>query len=276
MQDEVSQESVQKLLKGVSIPPRPALLQAVDAELSRGNPSLQAIAALITKDVGISAAMLRTLNSPLFGLRRKVGSVEHAVQLLGMRNVRNIVTGLVLRSAVDPGPKLERFWDSAEKVASINAYISTLLPSIPREECYTFGLFRDCGIPILIQRFPDYTDTLRAAAGDPRPLTAVEDERHGTTHATVGHFVARLWGLSGNVCEAILRHHDSGCLDDKGGAHPIANALVAINMLAEHLNETAQRMREDAFWKVRGGDVLGYLGLSHSDYEDLREHVASS
>ena len=67
---ELSPEGIEKLLKGVTIPPRPALLLALDAELNSDDPDLKVIEALITKDIGVSAAMLRTLNSPLFGLSR--------------------------------------------------------------------------------------------------------------------------------------------------------------------------------------------------------------
>ena len=186
MDHELSPEGIDALLNGVAIPPRPSLLLSLDAELKSDSPNPKVVEALITKDVGVSAAMLRTLNSPLFGLSRKVGSVLQAVQLLGMRNVRNVVTGLMLRNAAGGGASLERFWDSAEKVASINAHICSLLPSVPREECYTFGLFRDSGIPMLMQRFPDYRETLRIAAVDPRPMTEVEEERHGTSHAHRG------------------------------------------------------------------------------------------
>jgi HD-like signal output (HDOD) protein len=207
MEHELSPEGIGALLNGVTIPPRPSLLLSLDAELKSDSPNPKVVDALITKDVGVSAAMLRTLNSPLFGLSRKVGSVLQAVQLLGMRNVRNVVTGLMLRNAAGGGASLERFWDSAEKVASINAHICSLLPRVPREECYTFGLFRDSGIPMLMQRFPDYRETLRIAAVDPRPMTKVEEERHGTSHAAVGHVIGRVWGLSDTVRAAILHHH---------------------------------------------------------------------
>lgn len=276
MDTELSLEGIDALLNGVTIPPRPSLLVSLDAELKSDSPNPKVVEALITKDVGVSAAMLRTLNSPLFGLSRKVGSVLQAVQLLGMRNVRNVVTGLMLRNAAGGGASLERFWDSAEQVASINVLVCGLLPRVPREECYTFGLFRDCGIPMLMQRFPDYRETLRLAAGDPRPMTEVEDERHGTSHAAVGHVIGRVWGLSDTVRAAILHHHEVDLFASADDTHPMSHTLVAINILAEHLNDTAQRMREDRQWARHGNEVLDYLGLSNTDYTDLREHVQHS
>jgi HD-like signal output (HDOD) protein len=272
---ELSLEGVEQLLKGIAIPPRPALLVDLNEELKSSEPDLKRVAGLVSKDVGISAAMLKTLNSPLFGLRSKVGSVSQAVQMLGARNVRNVITGLVLRSAMGGAPNLERFWDSAEKVASIDAYLCSVLPKTPREEAYLFGLFHDCGIPVLMMRFDDYRDTLRNAAGDDRPLTEVEEERHGTNHATVGYVVARSWGLSDVICQSILRHHDLDMIDDADSTHPLARTLVAVNFLAEHLNDTSLRMRQDSQWERYGEMILGYLGLTQSEYSELREDVVA-
>ena len=273
MSVEVSQADLEALLNKVTIPPRPALLIELDMELKRPEPSLKAIAALVGKDVGLSATMLKTLNSPLFALRNKVGNINQAVQILGIRNVRNIVTGLVLRKSVGHAQNLERFWDSAEKVATINAYLCSILPNAPREEAYTFGLFRDCGIPILMQRFPTYRDTLKRAAGNERPMIVIEDEQHGTNHATVGYMVARSWGLSDLISQSILRHHDSDMINGKDSSAPLVNTLIAINILAEHLNDEALHMRQDSQWDLVGGMVLDYLGLRQSEYAEIQDEV---
>ncbi len=271
---ELSVAGVEQLLKGITIPPRPIVLIEVDQELKRPEPDLKKVAGLIARDVGVSAAMLKTVNSPLFGLRSKVGSVLQAVQLLGARNTRNVVTSLVLRSTMGgAATSLERFWDSSEKVASISAYICTMLPKAPREEAYTFGIFHDCGIPALMQRFGDYRDTLKIAGGDSRPPTEVEEERHGTNHATIGYLIAHSWGLSDVICQAIQRHHDLGALGDDDSFSPMARVLVAVNFLAEHLHETSLRMRDDRQWVQGEGIVLDYLGLTHGEYAELSEDV---
>ncbi len=55
----------------------------------------------------------------------------------------------------------------------------------------------------------------------------------------------------------------------------MAYTLVAINILAEHFNDTAQRMRDDTHWAARGHNALDYLGLSNTDYTDLRDYLQS-
>ena len=83
MTDEISLEESKKLLQGVNIPPRPQLLMEVDKELGKDDPDLRKIAGIVSKDMAISGAMLKTLNSPFFGLRTKVTNVSQAAQMLG-------------------------------------------------------------------------------------------------------------------------------------------------------------------------------------------------
>lgn len=273
---ELSTEGVERILQGVSIPPRPALLTEVDRELQAADPDLRRIASTISKDVGISAAILKTLNSPLFALRSKVGNVSQAVMLLGARNTRNVITGLALRYSLDgSGANLERFWDSAEKVASINAYLCSRLPRAPREDAYALGLFRDVGIPLLMQRFPTYRETLKIAASEERVLTDIEQLRHGTSHNAVGSIVGRSWGLPDTVCQAILNHHRPAALESGDGVSPQTRTLIAINFLAEHIIEASIRMRPDPLWERLAGPVLDFLGLSDDDYFEIEENVAA-
>ncbi len=277
MSAEISLEEAQKTLKGVSIPPRPTLLNEISAELQKFSPDTNKLAARIATDVGLSAAILKVINSPYFGLRSKVGSVPTAVQLLGIQNVKSIVTGLLLKSTIagGAGMSLERFWDSSEKVAKIAAFVATRLPKAPRDEAYTLGLFRECGIPLLMQRFDNYKDTLKAAAGDSRPMTVVEEELHGTNHAVVGYMVAKTWGLPDQLAEAILRHHDVEVFSDGDTAAPGVRTLVAINFLAEYLNDTGLRMRDNLQWNAVSDVVLDYLGLNAGDFDELKEDVTS-
>lgn len=267
-------DETEKILGGISIPPRPAILNDIDAELKRPNPSLTIIGNRISADVGLTGTMLKVVNSPYFGLRSKINSAPHAVQTLGVRNVKSIVTGLVLRSTLGgKDASLERFWDTAEKIARISVYIASILPKAPRDEAYTFGLFHDCGIPLLMQRYPDYKETLKKATADSRPLDEVEFEQHGTSHTIVGHMVARSWGLPDTITEAVLRKDDINVFSSADPISPTSQTLIAINLLAKHLNDEVLRMRDDPRWPVMGDAVLDHLCISNEELVELRVEI---
>ncbi len=277
MPTDISLEEAQKAVKGIAIPPQPKLLTEINAELQRSQPDVNKVAERIARDVGLSAAVLKVINSPFFGLRSKVSSIPNAVHLLGMNNAKCIVTGLMLKTAMGGSEALmlERFWDASEKNAKISTYLASILPKVPRDETYTFGLFRECGIPLLMQRFPDYKETLKIAGGVEEPMTLIEDQRHGTNHAVVGFMVGKSWGLSEIICGAILQHHDYDFVSETGTADPMVRTLVSINFLAEYLNDEVLRLRDNAAWRAVGGAVLDHLGIGGGEFKELREDIAA-
>lgn len=273
--DALSEIEIEKTLKGIVIPPRPQILVKLGAELSKEDPDPRVIASLVNADVGLSAAVLKTVNSPFFGRANKISSVSSAIGLLGMKMAGQIVTGLVLRNSTAGGAcSLERFWDSAEKVAGISSFIAASLPGGPKDDAYSFGLFRDIGIPVLMEKYPDYRQTLAMSdgTGEQAP-TLIEDERHATNHATVGYLIAKSWFLPAPICEAIRYHHDPSVFSDKGSLSPLALTLIAISRLAEHFNDEYGRMRSNPEWAHIRPQVLEHLGFSENDYFDLRDEL---
>ena len=73
------------------------------AELQTGGGELEVLERIIRNDVGLSYRLLRYVNSAAIGLPRTVGSVRQAIVLLGVRQVRQWATSLVL-AGIDGRP----------------------------------------------------------------------------------------------------------------------------------------------------------------------------
>ena len=95
----ISQREVTRALD--KIPPfSPVVARALKA-LQNPLSSVSDIAKEIAKDSILTAEILRLVNSPLFGLSRKVISLEHAIVLLGFRTVEKILMGVGVKKALD-------------------------------------------------------------------------------------------------------------------------------------------------------------------------------
>lgn len=258
------------------IPPRPEVVTALMEEKTKAEPNFQRIAKLISADVGLSAAMIKAVNSAAFGLDRKLASVPQALQLLGLKQVASIATALVMRNMSGGGAtaSLERFWDSAEKVALICARVAKKLHGIAADEAYSYGLFHNCGIPLLLNHFPRYKDALIAANSSiEQSFTACEEAGIGTSHAAVGYFLTRSWNLPNEICQATLRHHELDVFETSKtspGAHHMLD-FIAIGHLAEHVHHLSARNGEDIEWNKFEHAVLKHFGLSDEDYQDIVE-----
>jgi len=272
---DVDLEQAKHIVDTIAIPPQPATLTETLEIVNSNNPDLSRIADIISKDVALSAAVFKTINSPFFGIRREISSIQQATMLLGMKNVVNIVTGLSLRMSMETkkGSELNlgRFWDTASDTALVCANLAKAMGSNVRDDAYMFGLFHDCGIPLMQQKYPDYFEVLKIANNEPeREFTEIEEEHYDTNHATVGYMVARTWKLPKTICKAILTHHNLEALKEDGDEA----TLIALLHMAEHISHSKRRITEDLRWTLIKEKVMQNLLIDELEYTELKEDVA--
>jgi HD-like signal output (HDOD) protein len=270
-------DPVDALIKSIRIPPRPSLLADLQRELSAADPSPQAIGRIIGRDVGMAGALLKLANSSFYGGKRKAKSVDQAIIFLGINQVAALMTGLLARQAIGAdNAALASFWDISTRRAQAMVFLSRRLRIGEPDIAHTFGLFCDTGVPLLIDRFPDYAATFAAAARDTlRPFTALEDERHSTNHAAIGCLLARNWGLTSDVSWAILHHQDYAVLDD-AATDDAVRSLVALSLLAESAIQKYQGHGASVEWDKGGARACNYLGLTSDETVDLLDELHDS
>lgn len=269
---QISQDAAEKILGSISIPPRPSILTELMDERKKSDPDMAKIARIISKDVVLSAAMLKTVNSPFFALRRKIDSIEQAVMTMGSSNVFNIMTGLVLRNLNEnKNPQLNQFWESAENTAFIAAMLAKRIPGVSSDVAYTVGLFHDCAIPLMMSRFPDYQETINLSrAKNARSFTKIEDERHSTNHAVIGYLLARNWNLSETIALTILHHHNLDVFTSDEDLPAEVYNLIAVIQIAESISDSGF-MRENTIWKSNARMLLDYVGMSEQELGELTD-----
>jgi len=269
-----AEDPVDTLIKSIRIPPRPSLLADLQRELSSPDPSPEAIGRIVASDVGMSGALLKLANSAVYGGRRKAKSIEQAILFLGINQVASLMTGLLARQAIPANSAaLASFWDISTRRAQAMVFLSRRMRIGEADVAHTFGLFCDTGVPLLMDRFADYSATYAAASLEAeRPFTALEEERHATSHAAIGCLLARNWGLSDHVAWAILHHHDYAVLDDANTAGPL-RSLVALSLLADSAICKYQGHGESLEWHKGGARACAYLGLSDEETAELLDEL---
>lgn len=270
----ITQEAAEKILGSIRIPPRPSILTDLIEERKKADPDMKKIASIIARDVVLSAAMLKTVNSPFFALRRKIDSIEQAVMTMGLNNVFNIMTGLVLRNMNEnKNPQLEHFWEMAETTACISAMLAKRIPGVSSDIAYSVGLFQNCAIPLMMSRFPDYHETTQLTRHrNARSYTQVEDERHNTNHATIGYLLSKNWNLSETVSLTVLHHHNLEVFTSGESLPDEVYSLIAIIHIAEALSDPTI-MHESSIWKKNAPMLMDYVGISDQELKELRDDL---
>ena len=260
-----------KSLHGIVIPACPAILTRLTEELRSPLINSKTIANLISQDVGIAAMVIRTANSPLVGGGRRIASITDAVKMLGFGSLANLVNEALLQNTITTtGSALERFWDSSRYTAIAAKRLAGIVGRVNPDTAYTFGLFHDCGIPLLMQKYPEYKGVLRKCNEDTSHLfTAIEEDAIDTNHAILGYYLARTWGLADAVTLGILTHHDYAQLEDPRNLNSESHRLVAINVIAEYVASTHLRTIQDAEWRKARDAVAICLGYVQADLDDI-------
>jgi HD-like signal output (HDOD) protein len=256
------------------IPPRPSVLIEIDKEMNKEDPDFSFLARIISADVSLSAALLKITNSPYYGLDRKVRSVPEALLILGLRLTIQTIAAIELNKAFGKDEHLDRFWDESGTTARVAGWLAMKLRRncpIRTEDAYTFALFHDCGIPLLLRPFPEYRLILGAANHDKsRLFTDIEDEEFGTNHAALGAELARSWCLPADMVEGIRHHHSLAQLSTCPISDTLAKSLplIAMTLLAEHLVYLKLGIEKSYEWDKNGIEAMKYLNISE-------EHISA-
>ncbi len=203
------QKEISRLAINFPIPAKPELLHLISNEVEKPNCDFSLVAELISRDVAISAAVLKLVNSAYFGLANRVDSIQQAINLIGLNMTINLVRGFLLNRVYEKnGIIFPRFWESAEVTSQVSKVLAETLLGINPDKSYLTGLFHDAGIPLISSQYSDYKNTFSLAEqSESELLTDIEDEHYNINHAIVGGLICQEWGLPEEVSEVITNHH---------------------------------------------------------------------
>ncbi|MCL2845245.1 MAG: response regulator [Chitinivibrionia bacterium] len=205
-----------KYIEGIeTIPSLPKVYSDLIAELESPSPSVKKAASLISADIGMSASILKMVNSAYFGLSQRITSPEFAVSLLGLDIVQGLVlTAHLFTSFSNAEAKLLHLEDIVDHCL-ITGFLAKEIAKhenlpLANSDIYIAGILHDIGKLIFVSHSPKlYKQVIDAAQDKKIPFYDAEDEMFGATHAEVGAYLLGQWGLSETIVELIAYHHSA-------------------------------------------------------------------
>jgi len=202
----------QMLGKNRKLPTLPGIAVRILDAVQKERPDLQEIAEILSTDPPLSAEILKLINSPFFGLPRKVTSVFHAVSMLGMDVVKNMALSFVLikRFSGDEQKDFDypRFWKYSLTTAIAAHAIAETVFRDKAEDAFFLGLLHDMGRLALMQCLPDQ---YRLVAAETASGTCcghqAEHQVLGFDHMAVGARLVQSWGLPDRFWQPMACHH---------------------------------------------------------------------
>ena len=224
------EKRVKRLIeRGVTIPAQPRVLLELQEQLARGVSDVRLLARVIGQDPGIGAMLFKVVQGAAFRRLQPLASLEHVLQAIGLQQTGNLVRAIAFSAAVPANHNqkaFEAFWARSRAVSELAMLIAdervTVCNIFPDQACLA-GVFHDCGVPVLMQRFSSYCRDMRLELAGGWVDLQEEDARFNADHCVIGYLVARHWKLPDFICDAIRFHHDMTLIH-----HHAARTMVAI------------------------------------------------
>lgn len=189
----------------IDIPSQPDALVKLSLLLADEQINLSAASSLIESDMALASAVLRAVNSSLYGLKGRVQSVQQAITYLGMREVAAITFEMGLRAAFPKAAELEPLWQRAAQRGLIMGRLAQRL-DLDGWAAHSAGLFEECGKAVLFRHATDHYSAMLRASNSDADLVELERAGFGVSHDALGAALCESWGLAAPAV-ASVRHH---------------------------------------------------------------------
>ena len=176
----------------IQIPSLPEVVIRVNAAIENPDIGVIEVARLIQLDPALAARLLKIANSPLYQRNFELRDLKQAIQRLGLRVTRNIVTSLVMHNVFNIQSdrlrfKIKELWQHSCRVAAISQVLARITTGLQPDRAMLAGLLHDIGVlPVLV-----YADQF---AGIESNLPRL-DEIVGQTRVSLGEKVLQQWQL---------------------------------------------------------------------------------
>ena len=189
----------------IDIPAQPEVLVTLSGLLLDDNVNLQAVSALISTDMALAAAVLKAVNSSLYGLRGRVQSVQQAITHLGTREIASVTFAMGLKAVFPAAPELSPLWERASVRGLLMSRIGQAIGVDPWA-AHSAGLFEECGKAVLFRHASERYRLLLAAAADDEELLMLEHDAFGVSHDALGAALCESWGLAPSAVASVRFH----------------------------------------------------------------------
>ena len=167
----------------------------------------------IESDPGLASQVLRFVNSSYFGFSQTISSVKMAINLVGMRAIKNFALWNAVFSLM-PNPRSNIFrlsilWQDSLRRALFARRMGKLLGLKDAEEVFAGALLQDMVIPMLVDALPkEYAEMLEAVRNKGYRLSELERVRFGWDHGIAAGITGRSWNLPEELVHLIESHID--------------------------------------------------------------------
>ncbi len=227
----------QSLLQGyVDISSLPMMFVRITEAINNPRTSVQAISGIITEDPGMTARLLRIVNSAFYNFPRKIDTISRAVTIVGTQQLRDLALATSVLRMFKGIPKelvnMESFWRHSIACGAAARTLAAYRRESNIERFFVAGILHDLGRLVIFGKIPDLAREAIAMA-ETNNISLLQAERAviGFDHALVGRALLQQWKLPNNLVDVVSYHHAPA----NSVAFPNETAIIHIADIFAHV-----------------------------------------
>jgi putative nucleotidyltransferase with HDIG domain len=260
----------------------PDIFYKLNAAIEDPDCTFDDIGEIISIDPGLTARLLRIVNSAFYGFSTQVETVTHALTIIGTDQLAQLVLATsvmgqfkgISSALID----MDSFWRHSIASGLAARSIAALSGEYNVERFFVSGLLHDIGRLILCIKVPEETGkTMKQAEASGKLLCVEEQKVFGFDHAELGGELLKAWNLPDRLVESVCFHHSPA----KSKNHPQETAVINLadaivySMKLGSSGEVVFPALEPKSWEIVGLPESLYLPMVKEKVELQFEDVAS-
>jgi len=258
------------MMKVSSFPSAPRAGIKLRALLAEEDVSTDEIEGIVRHDPGLATNVLRLANSAFFGLPQKVGSLKHAVTLLGLKRFAQIAVSASMSKTMNKavegyGLSPGELWLHSIAVSNTAEAIAKYKKFDEAEDVFTPALLHDMGKLVLGEFVEEELQKIKSITANGVPLDIAENMVLGTDHAEIGALILARWSIPVDIVNAVRWHHNP----ERNKNSTAQSDMVYLSNLMCELH--GERDSDDGQFSTPSSIVLERLGIKIEQYEGFSE-----
>lgn len=200
------------IARTTKLAPLPKTYYQLSNAINNPSTSLNDIGEIINQDPSLTAQLLRIANSAMFNFPSQINSVNQAITVIGIQQLRELTLACTVLRAFPliPGNyvNIDGFWQHSLAVGIAARVIARHRKESNIERYYVLGLLHDIGRIVVYLGDPDTSrELLQSANQSQQLLHNLETARWEVDHGDISSAFLSHWGLPASIWEPLQHHH---------------------------------------------------------------------
>jgi HD-like signal output (HDOD) protein len=209
---------LQKVIQSARLVSLPGLYIKLRELMDEPDYSMTEVAVLVGSDPGMATRFLQLVNSPLNRRVHKIETVSHAVSLLGLQQIHDLVLSTSVAKAFEGIQQhkmdMKKYWQRSFYCAVMAKQLAQECGILESDRIFTIGLLHDIGHLVMYLSIPEESQAAALKSQKTaKPLYLIERELIGFDYAKLGRYLMKQWNLPEKLQLITYFHPEPGKAD---------------------------------------------------------------